>query len=273
MDYIKKQIEEVIAKIDECQSLVKDQEIVQTKSLKCVIDDMQHQLFGSLKETCMSIQKYIDETKAKEAAMLAEEQKPIYFDIMQQSGAILPHIKDYVLVGKDKIIRSYNKHNKVVFEDAQLAAKCVDYNDMYRLAEEKIKKIISKGRLGLTTKFEAPVEDNDYLEEKYKKMIDSIQLPDDEKLPESFIDAVNRAASEPTKLEPKDEPKDGPMEQEARVPGKAVLDKLLAEGNKHMKAIVDSSDDEVSADVSTIKKQSKKEKGKKSKKDASKAAK
>ena len=273
MDYIKKQIEDAIAKIDECQSLVKDQEIVQTKSLKCVIDDMQHQLFGSLKETCMSIQKYIDETKAKEAAMLAEEQKPIYFDIVQQSGYILPHIKDYVLVGKDKIIRSYNKHNKVVFEDAQLAAKCVDYNDMYRLAEEKIKKIISKGRLGLTTKFEASVEDNDYLEEKYKKMIDSIQLPDDEKLPESFIDAVNRAASEPTKLEPKDEPKDGPMEQEARVPGKAVLDKLLAEGNKHMKAIVDSSDAEVSADVSTIKKQSKKAKGKKSKKDASKAAK
>ena len=40
-----------------------------------------------------------------------------------------------------------------------------------------------------------------------------------------------------------------------------------------MKAIIDSSDVEVSADVSTIKKQSKKEKGKKSKKDASKAAK
>ena len=78
--------------------------------------------------------------------------------------------------------------------------------------EEKVKKLISKGRLGLTTKLEAPVEDNDYLEEKYKKMIDSIELPDDEKLPESFIDAVNRAASEPTKLEPKDEPKDGPME-------------------------------------------------------------
>ena len=40
-----------------------------------------------------------------------------------------------------------------------------------------------------------------------------------------------------------------------------------------MKAIVDSSDAEVSADVSTIKKQSKKAKGKKSKKDASKATK
>ena len=40
-----------------------------------------------------------------------------------------------------------------------------------------------------------------------------------------------------------------------------------------MKAIVDSSDAEVSADVSTIKKQRKTAKGKKSKKDASKAAK
>lgn len=196
MEYIKKQIEEVIAKIDECESLVKDQERVQTKSLKCIIDDMQHQLFGEFKESCFRISKYIDDLKAKEAEIAAEEQKPIYFDILQQSGAILPHIKDYVLIGKDKIIRSYNKNNKVVFEDAALAAKCTNYNDLYKLAEEKIKEIISKGRLGLTTKFDTEAEDADYLESEYKKMVDSVELPEDEKLPESFVDNVNRVTSQ-----------------------------------------------------------------------------
>lgn len=225
MEYIKKQVEDIITKIDECESLVRDQEVVQTKSLKCVIDDMQHQMFREFKEACISIQKYIEDAKAREAAIAAEEQKPIYFDIMQSSGAILPHIKDYVVVGNDKIIRSYNKHNRVVFEDASLAPKCTNYNDLYKLAEEKIKEIISKGRLGLTTKFDTEAEDADYLESEYKKMVDSVELPEDEKLPESFVDDVNRVASQLGKTEEA-------VKQEEK---KAAAKKAPAKGKKSKK--------------------------------------
>lgn len=197
MKIIRENIQKAIEKLSECESLTKDYEVVQTKSLKCIIDDLQHQTFCDLKEICLAIDKHITEVEEAEKKAAEEEAKPVYFDLVSKGGQVFSRVPEdwnnKEMFEGTKIIRSYNKHNKVVFEDKTLAHLCEDYNELYKKAEAHIKEIISKGRIGLTTKFNN--DDRDELEEAYKKMVDKIELPSSEKLPDEFVESVNRVAN------------------------------------------------------------------------------
>lgn len=236
MSEIRAAVESILDKARECQSLSRDCGVVETPLLKGVIDDLQHQLLHEVEEACESIIEKLDQQSAKQAEEARELAKVYYNDILTPNGQVLGHISVICeLPAGCKVIRSYNRQNKVLFEDTALASKCKNYNDMLKAAEEKIQETISKGRLGITTKI--PSEDHDdYLDSQYKKMIDGIELTEDEKLPSAFVEEVTKALV------------DKPAASEAKMPEKQEPRKKAKLAKKSKKAKAAKEDKKGKAD-------------------------